>query len=404
MKVLQINATYGYTSTGLIMKDIADMLNNSGNQGLVAYQSAINPPKCAYKVGNVLDYKLHALLCRIFGKQGYYSKCATRKLIKYIKRIQPDVVHLHNLHSNFVHLKILLDYLAKADIATIVTLHDCWYFTGKCFHYADINCNGFMTDCKNCPKKKAPPKSIVTDCASSVLKDRYKYFSAIPRLKFIGSSKWVQGELKKSILKEIDSDYAYNGVDLQIFKPRRADKLREQLSLPTNCKIIMGMAGKWLLPKNKMVLEQTINRLEENSKLLLVGCTQEQQVNLRRYGEKVISVGFIKDRVSLAEYYSLASVFVNVTHADTLPTVNIESICCGTPVITYDSCGSPELVLPGCGKIVKENDVDGLIEAINTCKEKISEQDLVFARNQFDKENCYKKYLDIYKSVINKVN
>ncbi|MBR2871310.1 MAG: glycosyltransferase [Clostridia bacterium] len=402
MKILLINATYGYTSTGLIVKDIAEMLDKGGNEGLVAYQTALNAPEEFCKVGGFLSYKLHALLCRVFGKQGYYSKCATRKFIKYIKRIKPDVVHLHNLHSNFVHLDMLLEFFAKENIPTVVTLHDCWYFTGKCFHYADINCKKFMSDCKNCPQRKAPPKSLIFDCASSVLKDRYKYFSAIPRLIIVGSSKWVQGELKKSVLKNVDSDYAYNGADISIFRPQDESKLRNQLKLSNDCRIIMGMAGKWLLKENENVLKRVVESLDNNSKLLLVGCSDVQIENLKQYGDKVIPVGFIKDRHQLAEYYSLASVFVNVTHADTLPTVNIESICCGTPVITYDSCGSPELVLPGCGKVVKENDVDGLIDAINNCKEKISDKDLTFAREQFDKENCYKKYLEIYERVIHK--
>jgi glycosyltransferase involved in cell wall biosynthesis len=65
--------------------------------------------------------------------------------------------------------------------------------------------------------------------------------------------------------------------------------------------------------------------------------------------EHIIPVGFIKGREELAKHYSLSNVFVNATHADTLPTVNMESICCGTPVITYNNSGSPELILDGCG-------------------------------------------------------
>ena len=130
MKVLQINATYGYSSTGLIVKDISDMLTKNGEQSYVAYQMCLDAPTNSYRVGNKLDWKVHALLCRVFGKQGYYSKWATKKLLSCIDKIKPDIVHLHNLHSNYVHLNMVLDYLAKKDIATVITFHDCWYFTG----------------------------------------------------------------------------------------------------------------------------------------------------------------------------------------------------------------------------------------------------------------------------------
>ena len=138
MKILQINATYGYGSTGLIIKDIGDAVTTSGNEALFAYQSGCAPKDISYVVGNLFDWKLHALFCRLFGKQGYYSSFATKRFIKHLDKTRPDILHLHNLHSNFINLNMLLDYLGKKDIPTVITMHDCWYFTGKCFHYGRI--------------------------------------------------------------------------------------------------------------------------------------------------------------------------------------------------------------------------------------------------------------------------
>lgn len=398
MKVLQINATYGYSSTGLIVKDIGDMLEYNNDTAYFAYQSANHNPKNGYVVGNKIDWKLHAVLCRIFGKQTYYSKIPTKQLIGFIEKIKPDIVHLHNLHSNFVHVNRLLRYLGQRDIATVITMHDCWYFTGKCFHYVDVGCNRFITGCGNCPKKKAPPSSLIFDASKKVLKDKARLLSSIKRLKIVGCSKWVCDEAKKSLINGLDIEHVYNGVDTEVFKPKDCTSLVEKYNLQ-DCYVIMGMANKWLLNSNKQALIETIKVLNNKCKLVIVGCESEQIERLKQLSPNIIAVGFIKDRQELAKYYNLANVFVNVTHADTLPTVNMESICCGTPVITYDCCGSPELIIDGCGKVVKENDIKQLISSIISNMKKIEEGALNNARRVFDKNTCYKKYLEIYKNL-----
>ena len=398
MKVLQINATYGYGSTGLIAKDIGDMLTDAGHDAFYAYQSCLDVPQNGYRVGGKLDWKWHALACRIFGKQGYYSKAATRKLLKHIAKIKPDVVHLHNLHSNYIHLNTLLDFLAKKDIATVITLHDCWYFTGKCFHYADVGCDRFQSGCGQCPKKKAPPKSLFFDASTRVLKDRYRYLSSIPRLTVVGCSDWVCGEAKKGVLKDAHITRIYNGVDTEIFKPYENNILKE--AYKDECFYILGMANKWLLPANAPLLEETVKTLDENCKLVLIGCTEEQAQSLKAKSANIIPTSFVKDRKKLAEYYSAADVFVNATHVDTLPTVNMESICCGTPVITYDVTGSPELISDGCGKVVKENDIFSLLTWLDARPEKIAAETLPKARVAYDKNKCYKEYLTVYEDLL----
>ena len=100
MKVLQINAVYGFKSTGVIVKDIGDMLSNNGEEAYFAYQVANWPPENGYQIGGKLGWKLHALHARLFGKQAYASKRATKKLCEWMDKIRPDIVHFHNLHSN----------------------------------------------------------------------------------------------------------------------------------------------------------------------------------------------------------------------------------------------------------------------------------------------------------------
>lgn len=381
------------------MKDIGSSMENAGHEMFYAYQTTNCYVKNGYTIGNKLDWKAHALLCRVFGRQGYYSTSSTRKFLSQVDEISPDVVHLHNLHSNFINLNILLKYLAEKNIPTVITMHDCWYFTGKCFHYVDAACNRFTEGCGNCPKKNAPPASILFDSSSDVLSDRKKYLSAIPRLTVVGCSDWISSEAKKSILKEKNIQTVRNGVDISIFTPQSTEQMKKKYHLEDKF-VILGMANKWLLPSNSMFLKKMLSSLGANDSIIILGCNKRQKSYLSSLDKRIIAVDSISDKQQMSQYYSMADVFVNVTHADTLPTVNMESICCGTPVITYDCCGSPELVYDGCGLVVPENDVDAVIDALHKVKEEDFKNCSDIGKAIFDKEISYRRYEDIYRDII----
>lgn len=396
MKVLQINAIYGFRSTGVIVKDIGDTLVYNGDEAYFAYQTTNKELENGFLVGNKLDWKWHAVHARIFGKQAYASRSATRKLIKWIDKIQPDVVHFHNLHSNYVNLNMLCDHLAAEKIPTVITMHDCWYFTGKCSHYAAVVCDKWKKECGDCPLNKTEQPSLFFDSTSKVLRDRTKHLLKIPSLTLVGCSNWIANEARKSKLGSADIDVVYNGVDTEIFKPHESS-VRRELGLDGKF-VILGMADKWSAEQNHEIVEKLVAAQDENAKILIVGCKEHHKEYFSRF-ENVVTVGYVTDRGRLADIYAAADVFVNLTRADTLPTVNMESICCGTPVITFDACGSPELVDDECGFVVKEGDTDGLISAVEQIKIKPLCFDVQKQQNKFDKNECYKKYLDIYKRV-----
>ena len=396
MKVLQINAVYGFKSTGVIVKDIGNTLTHNGDEAYFAYQTTNESVENGYLVGNKIDWKLHAVHARVFGKQAYASKCATRKLLKWVDKIKPDVVHFHNLHSNYINLNLLCDHLAKRNIPTVITMHDCWYFTGKCSHYAAVKCGKWQEACGNCPLNKAEQPSLFFDSTSKVLRDRTEHLRKLPNLTLVGCSKWIANEAKKSKLGAADICVVYNGVDTEIFKPHESD-IRKELGTEGKF-VILGMADKWFAQQNREIVEKLIAAQDENTKIVIVGCREEQMAYFSKF-ENVVPMGYVSDRHRLADVYASSDVFVNLTRADTLPTVNMESICCGTPVITFDCCGSPELVDEECGFVVREGDYDGLFAAIENIKSKPLCFDLQKQHQKFDKNQCYKKYLDIYKRV-----
>lgn len=395
MKILQINANYGFGSTGIIVKDIGETLIKNGHEPYFAYQSTNEQVENGYKIGNKLGWKWHALHARLFGKQAYASKLATKKFLKWVDKIKPDVIHFHNLHSNYVNLNLILDYIAKNKIKTVATLHDCWFFTGKCTHYVEEKCDKWQSTCGKCPRNKKEVKSLFFDATSKVLNDKVSRFNKIEDLTIVGCSEWIAGEVKKSKIKPKKVDVIRNGVDTTIFNEKESS-FRKDNGI-THEFVVLGLASKWYDGKNREQVEKLIND-NLGIKFVMLGVNDNNKEFFNSF-ENVISLGFIKDRELLAEIYSACDVFVNLTHADTLPTVNMESICSGTPVITFDSCGSPELIEDGVtGYIVKEGDFIAINEKINYIKNNPLSFDLSKQQAKFDKNEAYEKYVEIYKN------
>lgn len=404
MKVLQINAIYGSGSTGNITKEIHELCLNKGIESYVAYSSTVMKTDeiiNGYKIGNPQDKKLHALFGRVTGLQGYYSKKVTKDFLKHLDKIQPDIIHLHNLHSNFINIIDLFKYTKTKKIKTVITLHDCWLFTGKCSHFLYDNCNKWISGCHTCPRLKKDIPSFFFDRTPKMYNDKKLMIGENPYVYLIGCSDWMTKTAKQSILKDRHAETIYNGIDLNIFKPTDSD-IRKQLNIESKF-IVLGFANKWLSKDNTETFNYIKSNLSDDSVMLLVGCFDEQIANLPK---NVVGIPFIRDAHKLAEYYSAADIFVNVTKADTLPTVNMEAQACGTPVITYNSGGSAELVTEKTGAVVEYADASSLLKEINIVKSNgkahYIEACINHAKENFEKAECFLKYIDFYKRLLEK--
>ena len=399
MKVAQINAVYGFSSTGTIVQDLDCMLQEEGIESLVAYQKTNSRISNGYKIGNVMHSKWHAMWTRISGKQGYASKSATKRLIKWLKKERPDIVHLHNLHSNYVNLKLLLGYLSTNNIKTVLTLHDCWFFTGKCFHYVEDNCYKWETLCRNCPRNKKDVPSLFFDSTEKSFTDKKTWLADIDNLTIVGCSDWICKEAKRSFLGDRRIVRIYNGVDQTIFKPFGED-LRAELGIEKKF-VILGMANKWLLKENEEIVQAIIASLRGDEILLLGGCTETQMQSFCNH-PNVLPMKYTTSREYLAKIYKTCDVFVNLTRAEVFGLVNAEALSCGTPVITYNSGGSPECVNETCGKVVEQGDLTGVFEALKEIKgnlEKYKVGAVEFSK-RFNKDVNYEKYLALYKELV----
>ena len=396
MKVLQINAVYGHGSTGTIVRDIEQLCHAEDIECLVASPDpAVRQAKHGYVIGNTFEHKLHAVLSRIYGKQAYYSRCATRALLKYMDREKPDIVHLHNLHSNYIHLNMLLDYLAKRDIITVVTLHDCWFYTGGCFHYANAGCYRWLENCGNCPKQKLDTPALLKDCSAQILTDRKKYLLAIPRLIVTGVSDWIANEARRTFLKNTKVVTIHNGIDLNVFKPTPSD-FRQRLGLESKY-VILGPASKWLSDVNKDVLVQFTELMQPDEVLLLFGVDVQDTFNLPK---NVITYGYTKNREELAQLYTMADVFANCSREDSLSLINVEAQACGTPVVTFDQTGPKETVDDKSSYSVNVGDSSSLYYKIANIRYSESKEMIAirksFVCKNFDQADNFKEYLKLY--------
>ena len=396
MKVVQINAIYGSKSTGVIMKDIHNMLVECGEESYVVSPEFTEKTDCAYKIENYVGMKIHALMTRITGKQAFYSSRATRKLIRWMDEVKPDIVHLHNLHGNYINLRILLEFLCKKEIAVVITMHDCWYFTGKCFHYLESNCQKWQIECDECPRKNDDVANWFLDKSNYVFQEKKRLLLQIPNLTMVGPSRWICGEAKKSFLKEKRIECIYNGIDTSIFNSK--SKTVKGKYCPNAEFIILGMADKWTNIQNREIVGKVVSSLQENEVILLVGdkCALNELQS-----SKIVSIPYVYDRNELAEIYSMADVFLNLSLADTFPTVNMEAICCGTPVITYDVGGCKETIKEGTGYVVPVNEADEVLAAIDMIRMHSLKNCEDIGKDNFSKEKQYCQYLGLYHSILN---
>lgn len=396
---MQINAVYGMGSTGVIVEDLHNLCLQNGIESYVSYSTTNKKPseiKNGYVIGKLIGKKIHALLSRLGGKQAYFSSLATKKFIKYIKKIKPDIVHLHNLHSNYINMNMLLDYLSKNDIETIITLHDCWFYTGGCFHYTSAGCNKWLDRCGNCPKKMQDTPALLKDNSAKILADRKKYFGKIKNLTVVGVSKWIEDEARKTFLKDSETCHIHNGIDTSFFKPTPSD-FRSKYNLE-NKFLILAPANKWLKPVNKDTLDYFSANLPDDCVMVMLGCTESQKSNLHK---NVLALDYIKDRDELRKVYSACDVFVNCTREESFSLVNVEPQACGTPVVTYRNTGAQETVDNKCSFSVETGSYKELLQTTLHIKEigknNLSENCIEWAKKNFEITNNYLKYIELYR-------
>ena len=401
MRVLQINAVYGSGSTGRMVEEFHNYLKENKIESFVACAKGCDSSQPdQYSIGSSIDMKIHSLYARISGLQGYSSKKATRKLINFIRYCNPDIVYLGNLHSNFVNIKMLFRFLGEAQIATVLTLHDCWFYTGKCSHYTADKCFKWKTTCGNCPRLKKDIPSWYFDRTRKMLDDKRRSYDGLKKLAVIGVSDWITGEAKESILRNSAViTRVYNWIDTDMFKPK---EVGTNLITRLRCKgkkILLGVAVGWSDDKGLSDFISLAGMLPSDYIIILVG----ENIENRQMPDNVQIVGKTKNVDELVDFYNIADCFLSLSTEESFGKVVAEALSCGTPAIVYNSTASPELVGEKCGYIVKAHDIQEVKNCvIRVCKKGkayYSNACRTFACANFDRVTNIKQYLEIFEEI-----
>lgn len=391
MKILQINSTCGYGSTGRIAVELYNTLLNEGHECVIAYGRYSAPNVKTIKIGGKLNNYIHVLETRIFDNHALSSRMATKKFIRQVSEFNPDIIHLHNLHGYYINYEILFKYLKKIDKPVIWTLHDCWAFTGHCAYFDYANCDRWKKGCYNCPQKKSYPTSVFFDRSSKNFEMKKQLFTSLNRVTLVTPSEWLAGLVKQSFLNVYPVKVINNGIDLSVFKPTSSD-FREKYDIQDK-KVILGIASVWEERKGLDYLIKLSAMLDETYKIVIVGVTLKQKEFLPK---NIIGITRTSNVQELAHIYSAADVFVNPTLEDTSSMTNIEALACGTPIVTFVSGGSAEMIDDTCGIKVESRDADSLYRAINELVSKDMSSACVDRAKHFNKNDKYLEYLKLY--------
>ena len=401
--LLQINTVVNSGSTGRIAEEIGQTVKLSGWKSYIAYgRHARTSQSELIKIGSDWDIMMHGLQTRLFDRHGFASIAATRKFVKQIKKIKPDIIHLHNIHGYYINIEILFRYLKDANIPVVWTFHDCWPMTGHCAHFTFVGCDKWKTQCYECPQKKDYPSSYFLDRSKQNHKQKRKLFTSVNDITIVPVSNWVGEIVKQSYLKDYPIRVINNGIDVNAFSPQSRDGIRLKYGLADKF-ILLGVATEWERRKGLHDFIELSKTLKDDEIIVLVGLKEDQ---IKILPENIIGITRTESTQELAEFYSSADVFVNPTWEDNFPTTNLEALACGTPVITYETGGSPEAIDELTGIVVEQGNIHKLTEAINQIKEKgkqsYSEACVKRAHRLYRKEDRYREYIELYEELLNK--
>lgn len=400
VRIASINMTEK-GSTGHIMLQITELANK---KELEAVSFSANLYRSGKHKKQIQNHKyfgwnfesfIHTCLGKITGYNGFFSYFGTKQLLRWLDKYDPDVIHLHNLHAFCINLPQLFRFIKKRKIKVVWTLHDCWVLTGHCPHFVGVGCDKWKTECHHCPLYKEYPKTYV-DRSKELHKKKKKWISEIECLTLVTPSEWLAKVVEKSFLSGSRLEVINNGIDLNVFKPVYSPE--KDLKKKKEEKIVLGVAAGWGYKKGLDIFISLSHILPSNYKIILVGTNDEID---KRLPENIISIHKTSNQNELVKIYTVSDVFVNPTREDNFPTVNIEALACGTPVITFNVGGCPESIDETCGSVVELNDICSLErEILRVCETSpYSKENCINRAKLFDKDVKFMEYVKLYKTL-----
>lgn len=402
--LLQINVDANNGSNGSIARDIGSIALAKGWKSYIAYgRRAIPSDSELIRIGNNIDIGIHGVITRLFDLHGLGSIITTFFFLRKVKKIKPDIVHLHNIHGYFINYRMLFKYLVKEDIPIVWTFHDCWPFTGHCGHFVAYKCEKWKEQCGNCPATHYYPASLFLDNSTFNFKLKKKVFLSAKDIHITTVSNWLYGLVKQSFFSNYPISVVYDSVDTSTFKYTESN-LREVYGLQRKF-VLLAVAANWTKAKGWNDYISLSRILPQDCVIMLLGVKDDE---IKELPKEIIGVPRVEGKQKLAEYYSMADVLLNLSYQETFGMTTAEAMACGTPGISYNVTACPELLTPETGIVVNAGNLQQVLEAISTIKEKGKVSYSVSCRERavyvFDSEKVNKKFFDIYNNILDKKN
>lgn len=422
MRIAQINVVASL-STGRIAVQLCRLASQAGHKALLCHSRDHAPREIAsFRIGSRMDMLLHAGLSRLTDRAGFYSRRATKRLIRQLEAYQPDLIHLHNLHGYYLHLPTLFTYLKRKDLPVVWTLHDSWAYTGHCAYYTtalgapplqavrrrakqeSVGCERWRGGCGQCVLKHAYPCSWGPDQSARNWKEKRELFTGVPHMVLTTPSEWLRDEVKQSFLKNYPVYVLPNGLDLSVFQPCQdaeymADVARFYgLERTGGRKLVLSVAAVWDERKGLADLIELSGRLGEAYCVAAVGLDENQLEALPRH--TVLGVKRTANLNDLCALYTAADVYVSASHEETMGMTLVEALACGTQVICYDATAMPEILTPQVGEAVPLGDIDALADAVRRlCDEPKAAGDCVARAAEYESGKRFGAYIRLYESM-----
>lgn len=404
MKVLLINCVYKNGSTGRLVNQISNFLSEKGVDNFVAYGiPKIKGIKNGFVINNIIDAHIHSFFSRKLCLQGLCSSIPTLRLVSFIKKYNPDIIHLHNLHGHYLNYKILFKYLSKSNVRVVWTIHDCWPMTGKCAHFTIAKCEKWSTDegCFDCCQLNTYPDSKFDRSKKNYLLKK-QLFTSLPDLHIVTVSEWMKSICQRSYLRDFDIRCIHNGINTNIFKPSKQNVFSD--SRFENKKNVLFVSNIWNGAKGEEIIIKLDESLPDDYNLIVVGKGSE---SISNDSKRIKAIPQTKSQSELADIYSAADVFVCTSIEESCSLVVLEAMACGTPVICFDSTGIPENVKENCGKIVPVNAFSELLKAIVSIsghKGNYYEACIKNIKDEYTIEHMCKSYYCLYQEIMESNN
>ena len=395
-KLLQINSVVNTGSTGRIAEQLGVLAISQGWESYIAYgREARGSQSRLIKIVSKWDVNFHAIGSILTDRHGLFSKFATKRFLQQVDIIQPDVVHLHNLHGYYINVPMLLRYLKQKNIPTVITMHDFWLMTGHCA-YINQSCDRWKTGCGNCPRLNQYPAAKF-DNTKANWKWKASLFVDMPNVTLVPVSYWLGRYVDESLLKNVKQNVIYNGIDTNVFKP--FDGGASVVGVDWSKFTIMAIATRWTEANGYQDVMKLSSIIPDNSQIIMVGLDEQQMSNLPK---NIIGFRKTESFTQLQELYTKSDVIFNPNREVTFGLVTAEAMACGTPAIVLRDTAGEEIVDEQTGFVVDTiEEVIDLIPRIRALEKKKMSDACRFRVNElFNADKQYQKYIDLYNAVI----